>query len=73
MSTIKRTNKPHSTEDAIREYRQKQALWAAGKPQQQDGVPWCFGCDRADNDCQCGHGARWLGPRLDHTQSQPQQ
>jgi hypothetical protein len=49
-------------EKAQKDWLRQQALWAMGYPQFLDGVRWCFGCDRAEDDCQCGHGARWLGP-----------
>ena len=62
MPGIKKQVAIGDVEKAQREWFRQQALWAMGYPQYLNGTKWCFGCDRADSDCQCGHGARWLGP-----------
>ncbi len=62
MPGIKKQVSIGDVEKAQREWFRQQALWAMGYPQYLNGTKWCFGCDRPDDDCQCGHGARWLGP-----------
>jgi hypothetical protein len=62
MSGIKKQVAIGDVEEAQLEWFRQQALWAIGYPQHLNGVLWCFGCDRPGDDCQCGHGARWLGP-----------